>query len=142
MDPLSIAASIAGLLTLTGTIISKGYAFASRVKNVGDIDAMLNQIAGFSGILSGMKAQYAANDELLLPKDWLPEGQEKIWHDSITECTTTLEELDSILSSLSSANTLRLMVKGESMSARFEKLVSKIERFKSFFVLCLQLQSK
>ena len=136
MDPLSIAASIAGLLTLTGTIISKGYALSSRVKkNGGDIEALLNEIAIFSGILSGLKA-------CSLVMDWLPTDHEKIWQDSITECTRTLEELDGILSSLSSANALRLMVKGESMATRFEKLVSKIERFKSFFVLCLQLQSK
>jgi hypothetical protein len=143
MDPLSIAASIAGLLALTGAIISKGYACISRVrKNGGDIEVMLNQVAGFSGILVGLKAQYSATDESSTPLHWLAKDHETTWQDSMKDCEKTLKELNGIVGSLASANVINLMVKGDSMALRVEKLASKIERFKSFFVLCLQLQSK
>lgn len=143
MDPLSIAASIAGLLALTGTILSKGYACISRVKkNGGDIADMLNEVAAFSGILVGLKAQYSAADVASTPLHWLAKDHETIWQDSIKDCEKTLQELSGIVGSLVSANTINLIVKGGSMAARLEKLMTKIERFKSFFVLCLQFSSK
>jgi hypothetical protein len=58
------------------------------------------------------------------------------------DCEKTLKELNDVIGSLASANVIHLVVKGGSMAVRVEKLMSKIERFKSFFVLCLQLQSK
>jgi hypothetical protein len=144
MDPLSIAASIAGLLALTGQIISTGYACISRVKkNRSDIEAMLNEVAGFSGILVGLKAQYSATDESeSTPLHWLAKNHETTWQDSMKGCEKTLKEINGIVDSLTSANVIHLMVKGGSMIVRVEKLVAKIERFKSFFVLCLQLQKK
>ena len=54
MDLFSISAGIAGLLTLTGAIMSKRYAYVSRAKKKGRvIEAMLNQVAALSGILVG-----------------------------------------------------------------------------------------
>lgn len=143
MDPLSIAASIAGLLALAGTIISKGYACVSRVKkNGGDMEVMLNEIAGFSGILVGLKDLYSAMDKAPMPLHLLAKDHETIWQDSMKDCEKTLKELNDIVGSLASANVIHLMVKGGSMAVRVEKLASKIERFKGFFTLCLQLQSK
>lgn len=143
MDPLSISASIAGLLALAGTIISQGYACVSRVKkNGGDMEVMLNEVAGFSGILVGLKDLYSAMDESPMPLHWFAKDHETIWQDSMKDCEKTLKELKDIVGSLASANVINLMVKGGSMTDRIEKLASKIERFKSFFALCLQLQSK
>ncbi|KAN0094142.1 ankyrin [Hyaloscypha variabilis] len=142
MDPLSITASIAGLLAIAGTITSKGYACVSRVKNNGgDIEVMLNEVAGFSGILVGLKELYSAIDESPMPLHLLANGHDAIWQDSMKDCEKTLKELNDIVGSLASANVIHLMVKGGSMAVKVEKLVSKIERFKSFFVLCLQMQS-
>jgi hypothetical protein len=143
MDPLSIAASIARLLALTGTIISKGHACLYRVeKNRGDIGAMLNEVAGFSGNLVGLNDLYSATDELLTSLHWLLKYHEIIWQDSMKDYEKTMEELNDIFNSLASTNVIPLMVRGGSMAVRVEKLLSKIERFKSFFGLCLQLQRK
>jgi hypothetical protein len=143
MDPLSIAASIARLLTLTGTIISKGHACLYRVeKNRGDIGAMLNEVAGFSGIHVGLNDLYSATDELLTSLHWLLKYHEIIWQDSMKDYEKTMKELNDIFNSLASTNVIPLMVRGGSMAVRVEKLLSKIERFKSFFGLCLQLQRK
>ena len=143
MDPLSITASIAGILALAGTIISQGYACVSRVKkNGGDIEVMLNEVACFSGILASLKGLYSAMNKSPRPLHWLTRDHETIWQDSMKDCEKALKELKDIVGSLASANVIHLMVKGGSMAVRVEKLTSKIERFKSFFVLCLQLQSK
>jgi hypothetical protein len=143
MDPLSIAASIARLLSLTGTIISKGYACLYRVeKNGSNIGAMLNEVAGFSGILVGLNDLYSATDKLPTSLHWLLKDHETIWQDSMKDYEKTMEELNGIVDSVAFANVIPLMVRGGSMAVRVEKLLSKIERFKSFFGLCLQLQRK
>jgi hypothetical protein len=112
-------------------------------KNRGDIEVMLNEVAGFSGILVGLKAQYSVTDESeLTPLHWLAKNHEATWQDSMKGCEKTLKEINGIVDSLASANVIHLMAKGSSIAVRVEKLVAKIERFKSFFVLCLQLQNK
>ena len=144
MDPLSITASVAGILALSGTIISKGYACISRIKkNESEVQAVLNEVAGFSGILIGLNACYSStveSDSTTL--EWLAQCPENMWQDSIKDCEKTLKEIEDILHSLSTATVIQLMVKGESKANKLEKLLSKLERFKGFFVLCLQLQNK
>ncbi len=103
---------------------------------------MLNELAGFSGILVGLKDLYSATDESRMPLHWLAKDHETIWQDSMKDCEKVLNELNDIVGSIASANVIKLMVKGGSMAERVEKLVSKIERFKSFFVLCIQMQNK
>ena len=144
MDPLSITASVAGILALTGTIISKGYACILRVKkNKSDVQAVLNEVAGFSGILVGLNARYLkTEDSNSTSLEWLSKCHETMWQDTIKDCEKTLKEIEAILESLSTANVIQLVVKGESKANKLEKLLSKLERFKSFFVLCLQLQNK
>jgi hypothetical protein len=143
MDPLSIAASIAGLLSLTGAIISKGYACINRAKKNGsDIEALLSEVAAFSGILVGMKAQFADSAHSVSPLQWLAEDHVTMWQENMKDCENTLKELVEVVGSLATANVLRLVVKGESLNANLDKLMLKIERFKSFFILCLQLQAK
>ena len=144
MDPLSISASVAGLLALSASIISTGYACISRVKNnEGNVQALLNEIASFSGILAGIKDQYPTDDASgPAPLHWLGKDHETVWQDSLNDCDKNLKEVKGIVDSLASGNVVRLVVKGASMANKVERLMSKIERFKSFFVLCLQLQSE
>ena len=53
-----------------------------------------------------------------------------------------MEEAKDIVDSVSSASALRFVVGRDSVAQRAGKLVSKVERLKGVFVLCLQLQSK
>jgi hypothetical protein len=144
MDPLSITASVAGILALAGTIISKGYACISRVKkNESEVKEVLNEVAGFSGILVGLTARYSKNEDPgSTSLEWLAKNHETMWQDSIKDCEKTLKEIGVLLESLSTANAIQLIVKGDTKANKVEKLLSKLERFKSFFVLCLQLQNK
>jgi hypothetical protein len=143
MDPLSIAASIAGLLSLTGAILSKGYAALNRAKKNGsDIEAMLSELASFSGVLFSLKAQFDETEQTSNPLQWLAEDHTKMWQEKLEDCDKTLKELVAVVTSLATTNVVKLMVKGDTLNSNIDKLVLKIERFKSFFILCLQLQAK
>jgi hypothetical protein len=57
MDPLSLAASIAGLVSLAGAAISAGYKLNSKLnEDTSDTKTLVNETANFSGILLGLKA--------------------------------------------------------------------------------------
>ena len=54
-DPLSVSASIAGLITLTELIISRGYEFVKRVKNAkAEISQLLAEITALYGVLQSL----------------------------------------------------------------------------------------
>ncbi|KAF4453143.1 hypothetical protein F53441_4140 [Fusarium austroafricanum] len=56
MDPLSLAASIAGLLSIAGAVISAGYKLNSKLnQDTSDTKTLINETASFSGILLGVK---------------------------------------------------------------------------------------
>ncbi|KAK7431918.1 hypothetical protein QQZ08_001537 [Neonectria magnoliae] len=70
MDPLSRAASIAGLLSLAGQVISTGYKLCSKMsKNANDLKALINETAGFSGILLGVKSHLQSQPPVLADPD-------------------------------------------------------------------------
>lgn len=54
-DPLSVAASIAGLITLTELIVSRGYEFVKRVKNAKlEVSQLLAEITALYGVLQSL----------------------------------------------------------------------------------------
>jgi len=143
MDPLSIAASIAGLLSLTGAIITKGYTCISRVKNIErEVRGILDEVARFGGFLACLNARFSTTDGLeSTPFHRLPESRRSMWLDSVKDCEKTLNELRKTIDSLLSANGVRLVLKGGSMVLDLENLVAKVERFKTLFVMYLQWES-
>lgn len=143
MDPLSIAASVAGLLSLAGAVVSKGYACVNKAKKNGaEISGVLDEVAGFSGILVALKAQVTDADESSDPLQWFAEDHALLWQNNVKDCEKTLKELSEIILSLTTAKVIKLMIKGDTINANLDKLVGKMERYKSFFILCLQLQAK
>jgi hypothetical protein len=131
MDPLSIAASIAGLLTITGTIISKGYAHISEVKKQdGDFAALLNEVASFSGILHGLQLQYGTSTESE-PKElkWVAQGEGETWRGTLEACEKTLGEIRELAKKRKTTSSVKLLVKGVSMTTRVDKLLLQVERF-------------
>lgn len=144
MDPLSIAASIAGLLTITGTIISKGYAHIYEVKKQeGDFKALLNEVAAFAGVLVGVRGVIeeagggdAAEQQLL---DSVAGGEDRRWEDIVAACETMLGEVREVVEERVGAGKVKMVVRGPSMAARVEKLMAGVERFKGLFCLWLQV---
>lgn len=125
MDPLSIAASIAGLLTITGAILSTGYAHLSEAKNKdGDISSLLNEIASLSGILFGMKSQCDVSGQSKTPSPlWLAQDSAKAWGSTLQSCKKALTETKKLVNSLPTSNSTRLIIKEPSMTGRIDKLL-------------------
>lgn len=135
MDPLSLAASIAGLLSLAASVVSTGYKLKSRMsKNVDDLAVLLNETAGFSGILLAVKAHLESKPSILAD----PESMDKM----LAESRKTLDEIAALLEKLSTANRLVLLVTSEGREERLEKLFKRIEQYKLFFILCFHLDSR
>lgn len=133
MDPLSLAASVAGLLALAGTVVSAGYKLSSKMsKNADDLTALINEIAGFSGILLGVKAYLESKPPAFVDLDILS----KMLEDS----RNTLNEIAELVDKLSSANRLMMIVKGEERETRLEKLLRRVGQYKLFFILCFHFQ--
>lgn len=56
MDPLSVSASVAGLITLTELIVSRGYEFVKGVKNAkAEIGQLLAEITALFGVLQSLR---------------------------------------------------------------------------------------
>ncbi|CRK18175.1 hypothetical protein HYQ45_002807 [Verticillium longisporum] len=143
MDPLSIAASTAGLLTLTAQIITRGYACMMRLKsNDDDVRAAVNDVSSFSGILMAIESQSKERgDDIASPMSHLIIKNQPLWRKKVDECEAVLVEMLEILDTLTKANKAQLLIKGNSLWEKLEKSTAQIETSKSFFILCLQLQN-
>ncbi|KAF2749094.1 ankyrin [Sporormia fimetaria CBS 119925] len=142
MDPLSIAASIAGLLTLSGAIISHGYAHISKAKgNRTEFNQLLSEVSSLAGLLHVLQQQHATHGGTDVPLIRVPGETAETWKVTLERCQTTLNEIKSLIDSLASANAVRLMIRGVSLSNKVASLLNQAERYKTLFALCLQLQN-
>lgn len=163
MDPLSIAASVAGLLSLAGAIISKGFNLYSKCKNRDDINLLLTEVSTFSGLLVGIKSFHEDSAQQnniqgpsqhglsglhpaqpgypprLLVRQPHRKSIEPFLRDAIKECSDVLQQIVDLLEELSKKNTLLLAINKDFLTDEATKLTSKLERYKTFFVLSLQL---
>jgi len=56
MDPLSLSASIAGLITLADVVVDRVYTYIKGVKNARkEIAALLTEVTGLFGILNSLR---------------------------------------------------------------------------------------
>lgn len=135
MDPLSLTASIAGLIGLAAQIVSVGYALTTKMsRNADDLRALVNETAGFSGILLGVEEHLKTRPEFLAD----PAIMEKMLEDS----TNTLKEISGVLNKIATANRVMMVVAGDAREERVEKLSRRIEHYKSFFILCFQFERR
>ena len=135
MDPLSVAASVAGLLALAASVVSTGYSLISRMsRNTDDLRAMTNETAAFSGILLGVKAHLESQRPLLEDS----QAMETMLQDS----GDTLKEIDALLKKLSSASRLELLVTSERREEHLQKLFRRVEQYKLFFILCFNMEQR
>lgn len=95
MDPLSIAASTAGLLALGGTVISKGYSYVASVRAFPkDLERLLSETVALNQTLSQLVAISYIQPEGRAKKDALQALEES---GSINQCKKSLESLDALL---------------------------------------------
>ena len=64
MDPVSAASAIAGLVALSGTIISKGYQYIAAVKHAPqELRLLLTEVAGLNELLDRFQLLASTTDE-------------------------------------------------------------------------------
>lgn len=144
-DPLSIAASIAGLLSLAGSIIPKGYALCSKIKRrAEDVRILMNEVTGLSGLLFGLQAHVTSeasgpNSPTL---NGLLGNNGTSWKDVARDCRRLLSEIASLLDDISKEKPARLLIHKDFITDRAGELVSRVERYKTFFILCFQVENE
>ena len=143
-DPLSIAASIAGLLTLAGSIIPKGYALCSRLSGRNeDIRVLMNEVTSLSGLIFGLQAHAnstASTRSPLTPNSSV--GSHSSLDRVIRDCRELLLETTALLDEIAKRSNLRLVFQKDFVTDRVGSLMPKIERYKSLFILFFQAQNE
>ncbi|KAF5670930.1 ankyrin protein [Fusarium denticulatum] len=133
MDPLSLAASIAGLVSLAGAVISAGYKLNSKLnEDTSDTKTLVTETANFSGILLGVKAHLESLKSL--------DVDLKAVHNTIEDSKLTIKLIDELLAKLSKSNRIEMLIKAGGREEQAVKLLRRIEQYKMFFVLCFQLE--
>ncbi|KAF5650754.1 ankyrin protein [Fusarium sp. NRRL 52700] len=133
MDPLSLAASIAGLVSLAGAVISAGYKLNSKLnEDTSDTKTLVNETANFSGILLGVKSHLESFSSLDVDLEAV--------HNTIEDSKLTIKLIDELLSKLSKSNRVEMLIKAGGREEQAVKLLRRIEQYKTFFVLCFQLE--
>ncbi|KAG5761735.1 hypothetical protein H9Q72_010154 [Fusarium xylarioides] len=133
MDPLSLAASIAGLVSLAGAVISAGYKLNSKLnEDTSDTKTLVIETTNFSGILLGVKAHLESFHSL--------DVDLKAVHNTIEDSKLTIKLIDELLAKLSKSNRIEMLIKAGGREEQAVKLLRRIEQYKVFFVLCFQLE--
>ncbi|KAF5703419.1 ankyrin protein [Fusarium mundagurra] len=132
MDPLSLAASIAGLVSLAGAVISAGYKLNSKLnEDTSDTKTLVTETANFSGILLGVKAHLESFKSLDVDLEAV--------HNTIEDSKLTIKLIDELLAKLSKSNRIETLIKAGGREEQAVKLLRRIQQYKTFFVLCFQL---
>ena len=141
MDPLSVAASIAGLVSIADVVFRRTYKYIKAVKDAQkEISALSNEISALFGILRRLELLACQVDEDVF------DSTLRLEH--IFECQQTLEKVNSILekddtSSLDDRllESTRRRLRWPLSKSRTEKLIEEIERHKSTLTLALTADS-
>lgn len=89
-DPLSIAASVAGLLSLAGATISKGYSIVSSVRSFPkDVEQLLREAAALNYLISQLISSATG------PRNMALGALKK--YGTLQDCEETIKALDGIL---------------------------------------------
>jgi hypothetical protein len=152
-DPLSIVASIAGILTLAGTVIRKTYRYGSDVKGAPeDVTNFLRELTITTGLLAALKT-LAENDAQTKPPTLPSNGSLASIcgkHGALEFCKKSLEsvckELDGqesrpSLSKTQKVDRLTGRLKWPFQKDRIKELVEQLERQKGAFTLALSIDN-
>ena len=136
-DPLSVAASIAGLITIADVVVRKGYCFLHDLKDVEkDAKKLIDEVNLLSGILHSLKnvAEYLASDGY----KFNPATQIHY----VNACQKSLQRIQAQLdeadpTSSSGAKKLKKKLKWPFEKHKTEELLADIEKHKATMTLAM-----
>ena len=140
-DPLSIAASIAGLLSLVGTVVPQGYALCKKLKGRSEnVRLLMNETTSFSGLLYSVRAHILS--EANSWPNFLPDDSGASLEEAVKDCENLLLDIKLFLAKIGDRSTVRLLVSIEFLTDGVNQLVARMERYKALFILTFELNSK
>src|SRR6266511_3909940 len=134
-DPLSIAASVAGLIALATSVISGGYSYLSAARSAPkEIVHLLNQTSALNLVLSQL-LPLSTNPAGLLRKNAFAA---LALRGSIQECQDTLNEISSLLSEFQQVEgqiktNVTKALKWPFSEKKAERLVKRLEGLQNLF---------
>jgi hypothetical protein len=137
MDPLSISASIAGLITLADVVFSRTHKYYKGVKNAGEeIKHLASEIRALAGLLHGLRLTL---EELEAEAEWTHFKAYQIY-----ACNMTLTNIRTELDKHSPGATAGLPLKTKVQKLKWpfslpqtKELLSEVERHKSTISMAL-----
>lgn len=140
MDPLSVAASVAGLVSLAGQLVPALYNLGSAVKEASkDAQAAAAEVAGMSVVLQGLQT-YIIGRQRANPQRLRLITVEHITA-SLTACVLTYSELDEVLKALHADSGLKAWDRAVWFMKRdgIQNLIVRIQNHKSTFSCMLNI---
>lgn len=140
MDPLSVAASVAGLISLAGQLVPALYNLGSTLKDANaDAQAAASEIAGMSIVLQGLQA-YIMGRSRASPQRLQLITVEHITA-SLTACVITYSELDVVLKALHVESGLRVWDRAVWFlkQEKVDDLIRRIQNHKLTFTCMLNI---
>lgn len=152
MDGVSAAASIIAIIQIAGALISSGYVLINGLKGISkDIEDLLREVSSLTGVLVGLR-EVLDRDKTSPAAVFictLLDGEEKpkdisgaLQRDSLSECKRVLQKIDEILNKLKKTNPVTRSLKWQSASSEIAALTERLQRYKSTFILCLQIENR
>lgn len=137
MDALSSAASVIAIIQLTGSLVKLCGGYVQEVKEARDEILTLQQaITSLQGTLRELRRFLRSNDAKTLP------ASSQIIDDS-TDCLSDLRALEAKLDPRKGKKLMRKLglraLKWPLTRSEVEGVIQKIERYKSSFILCLNV---
>ncbi|KAI4120736.1 MAG: hypothetical protein LQ338_006802 [Usnochroma carphineum] len=140
-DPLSVTASIAGLVTMADLVFSRVFKYVHAVKGAsGEIGALLSEVGALYGVLNNLRlVSGQLEDEAYFPNARM---------DHIKSCAQTLEKLQTILDKddTSSGQMAKVQVIKRKLhwpftSSQVKALLAELDRHKSTLSVALNADS-
>lgn len=140
MDPLSVAASVAGLISLAGQLVPALYNLGTSVNEASkDAQAAVTEVSGMSIVLQALEKYVAGRS--IIRADRLRLITVEHISASLTACVLTYDELDLLLKDLHIESGFRTLEKAVWMLKREKvaELVKRIQNHKLTFTCMLNI---
>jgi len=137
-DPLSVAASVTGLLTLAATALTKGYAILRSLQGSSkEVERLLTELSQLTGLLCALSAQKEQAERTTEVEGPRNAEISQVLESSLNDCRKTMKKLQEILEKLEKSRKAILAIKWQFCEPEINKMIQEIARYRQIFALCL-----
>jgi hypothetical protein len=137
-DPLSVAASVTGLLTFATTILTKGYGILRSLQDSSkEVQRLLTELSQLTGLLCALAAQEEQAEKTAEVEEPRNAEISQVLESSLNDCRKAMKKLKEILEKLEKSRKAILAVKWQFLEPEINKMIEEIGRYRQIFMLCL-----